>query len=222
MMLEWCRAGDTHLDQMQVVERLMKELAREVSSQPPLSAPFPRTAYRQAFASALGLDVMKLTAAELAAVARQQGIVPPPGLGAEDRDGWLNLLLVERVEERLGREEPEFLYDYPASQAALARIRQDDPPVAERFELYWRGVELANGYHELCDAEELRGRIRALSARQASEGLQPIPARSRLLDAMHTGLPPCAGVALGFDRLLMLLVGARTIDEVLPFPVERA
>ena len=126
----------------------------------------------------------------------------------------MNFLLVELVEPKLGEDGPEFLYDYPASQAALARIRPDDPPVAERFELYIRSIEICNGYQELTDAGELRQRIREQSAE--------LPLESRLLDALEAGLPACSGVALGFDRLVMLTAGASSLDEVMPFPFDRA
>jgi lysyl-tRNA synthetase class 2 len=114
------------------------------------------------------------------------------------------------------------VFDYPASQAALAVIRPGAPPVAERFELYVAGIELCNGYHELTDAAELRRRIESESQRRVSEGLPALPVSNRLLAAMEGGLPPCAGVALGFDRLVMLAGGARSIAEVIPFGFERA
>jgi lysyl-tRNA synthetase class 2 len=114
------------------------------------------------------------------------------------------------------------VYDYPASQAALARVRPGDPPVAERFELYVRGIELANGYHELLDPAALRERNRANNLRRAADGKPALPEQSRLLAAMEHGLPPCSGCALGFDRLVMAATGAATIYEVLPFPIDRA
>ena len=146
----------------------------------------------------------------------------PESLDTTDRDGWLNLLLAELVEPKLGIERPEFLYDYPASQAALAVIRPEDPPVAERFELYIAGIELCNGYHELTDAADLRRRIDSESQRRRTEGQPALPASNRLLAALDAGLPRCAGVALGFDRLVMLATGAKSIADVIPFGFERA
>jgi lysyl-tRNA synthetase class 2 len=143
-------------------------------------------------------------------------------LRPDDRDGWLNLLLAELVEPRLGRDAPEFLYDYPASQGALARVRAERHPVAERFELYLHGIELCNGYHELTDAAELRRRNgEQLHIRQEA-GSSTLPVASRLLEAMEHGLPDSAGVALGFDRVAMLAAGKTTIDEVVAFPIDRA
>jgi elongation factor P--(R)-beta-lysine ligase len=170
-MIEWYRTGDTHYDQMQVVEQLVAEAFRAAgrsktrraegveeskgskSRKVEASAPFPRIAYDEAFARFAGSRVLHLSPRQLGELAARHGIVPPPGLAADDRDGWLNLLLAELVEPHLGRDRPTFLYDYPASQAALARIRRDDPPVAERFELYIDGIEICNGYHELTDPQ---------------------------------------------------------------------
>jgi lysyl-tRNA synthetase class 2 len=114
------------------------------------------------------------------------------------------------------------LHDYPADQAALARVRPGEPPVAERFELYVQGMELANGYHELLAAQVLRQRNRQNNALRQADGKPPLPENSRLLDAMDCGLPPCSGCALGFDRLVMVATGAKSLAEVMAFPIERA
>ncbi|MFN6105060.1 MAG: EF-P lysine aminoacylase EpmA [Planctomycetaceae bacterium] len=219
-MLEWYRVGDTHVEQMAETEALVAELFTLLGN--PLPFPFGRLTYQQAFERSLGIDPLRATVAELARVAAKQGVAVPESLDPHDRDGWLNLLLAFCVEPTLGVTRPEFVCDYPASQAALARLRPGEPPVAERFELYLRGVELCNGYHELTSADELRERIDAESDRRARDGLPPLPVHNRLLDSMESGLPPCAGTALGFDRVLMLAVGASRIDQVIPFPWDRA
>ncbi len=219
-MLEWYRVGDTHMEQMAETEALVAELFTLCGQ--PLPLPFGRLTYQQAFERSLGIDPLRASVAELAQVAAARGVPAPASLDPQDRDGWLNLLLALCVEPTLGITRPEFVCDYPASQAALARLRPGEPPVAERFELYLRGVELCNGYHELTSPSELRARIEAESDRRAREGLPPLPVHNRLLDSMEHGLPPCAGTALGFDRVLMLAVGAASIDEVLPFPWDRA
>ena len=152
----------------------------------------------------------------------KQGIEAPASLGSEDRDGWLDLLMVERVQPHLGVERPTLLYDYPASQAALARVRPGNPPVAERFELFVAGIELANGYHELLDPAELRARNSRVNAQRRADGKSALPEESRLLAAMDAGLPPAVGVALGFDRLVMLAAGAESILDVIAFPFDRA
>ena len=184
--------------------------------------PADRLSYAGAFARTIGLDPHTATTAELAAAARRRQIATPDSLSTDDRDTWLELLLGQCVEPHLGQERPTILFDYPASQAALAQVRPGPPAVAERFELYVDGVELANGYHELLDPAVLRERNRATNLQRAADGKPTLPEESRLLDAMDAGLPPATGTALGFDRLVMLLAGARTIDEVLAFPIDRA
>ena len=131
--------------------------------------------------------------------------------GAQDPD----LRFVEALEGLGGSR--VFITDYPAEQAALARLRTDDPAVAARFELVAGGLELANGYHELTDAEELRARMRRDNHRRREQGKREMEPDGRLLAAMRHGLPDCAGVALGLDRLVMLAVGASSIAEVVPF-----
>jgi lysyl-tRNA synthetase class 2 len=235
-MIEWYRAGDTHVEQMQVVEDLVGAVFRaaleargSAAGSPPdadanrlPAVPFRRTSYRDAFVRHAGCDAMLFGPDELAALARSRHVAIPESLKAADRDGWLNLLLAELVEPNLGIDRPEFVFDYPASQAALARIRRENRPVAERFELYLHGIELCNGYHELTDSGELRRRIDAESQRRVADGEAPLSPSSRLLAAMDAGLPACAGVALGFDRLMMLASGATSVTEVLPFPFDRA
>lgn len=232
-MIEWYRVGDDHHAQMEFVEQLVCTVQDAVSlaaadlgiasaQRSAWQAPFLRTAYDAAFERHAGGRVLVLSARELGELAARHGLVAPPGLANDDRDGWLNYLLAELVEPKLGQAVPEFLYDYPASQAALARVRPGPPAVAERFELYVQGVEICNGYHELVDADELRERIARQQALRVRDGRRALPAASRLLVAMEAGLPACAGVALGFDRLLMMCLGASDLDAVLPFPFERA
>lgn len=212
-MIEWYRAGDRMREGMELLADLCECLLGR--------AEVERLSYAEAFARHVGLDPHSASIDELRAAAERHGIAAPAGL-ANDRDGWLDLLLVERVQPNLGRPRPTILFDYPASQAALARVRDDRPPVAERFELYVDGIELANGYHELLDAAILRGRIAEANASRAADGKPQLPSESRLLEAMEAGLPPCTGVALGFDRLVMLAAGARTLAEVMTFPIDRA
>ena len=213
-ILEWYRPGWDH-------HRLMTEVDELLATTLDTS-PGERITFSQAFERHLGLDPLRSSSQEIVHCAADQGIGRDCGLGEDDRDGWLNLLLSHSVEPHLGRGRPTFVHDFPASQAALARIRQDDPPVAERFEVWVEGVELANGYHELTDAEEQRRRFEEDLSRRRARGLPAVPLDSRLLAALEHGLPPSAGVALGFDRLVMLACGATDIAEVMPFPVDRA
>ena len=224
-MIEWYRVGETHLQQMQVVEDLATavwEAAGQNAARPHLPTPFLRTTYREAFRTHTGADVVGMPTPELVSFARTRLDSIPETMSPDDRDGWLNLLLADLVEPKLGQECPEFLLDYPASQCAIARIREEDPPVAERFELYIAGVEICNGYHELTDPQELITRMEAETVRRQTLGQPPLPASNRLLEAMQHGLPPCAGVALGFDRLMMLACDKNSLAEVLPFAFDRA
>jgi lysyl-tRNA synthetase class 2 len=213
-MVEWYRVGDAMDEGIQLLAELVEELL-EVG-------PAEQLAYRDAFLAHVGVDPHTATCEQLADSAHKHGLSTPTGLAPDDRDGWLDLLLVELVEPHLGQRTPTILYDYPASQAALARVRDEDPPVAERFEVYMRGVELANGYHELVEPEVLRQRNRVTNRQRAAESKYTLPEESRLLSAMKQGLPPCTGVALGFDRLVMLAAGVTDISEAMAFPIDRA
>ncbi|MBN2290950.1 MAG: EF-P lysine aminoacylase GenX [Pirellulales bacterium] len=215
-IVEWYRVGDGLKEGM----RLLSDLAEATLGRGqavPIS-------YREAFEQYASINPHKATTEELDRAVRDHGIRPPDGMNPLDLDGRLNLLLVECVEKHLGTSSPAILYDYPAGQAALARIRMDeaDGPVAERFELYIDGIELANGYHELTDADELRHRNARVNRQRAADGKALLPENSRLLDAMDAGFPSSTGVALGFDRLVMVAAGANNIAEVMSFPIDRA
>lgn len=211
-IVEWYRTGDG----MEQGIQLLDEFCQTVAAAPGAT----RTTYGQAFLRHAQLDPHRTSSDELADAARRHAVEVPKSLARDDRDEWLNLLLAMVVEPRLGAAGPEILLDYPASQSALATtIVRDGVEVAERFELYWRGVELANGYHELTDATALRARLEEVNHRRVADGRPALPLPERLLASMeHPGLPPCSGCALGFDRLVMLACGATTIDEVMAFP----
>jgi elongation factor P--(R)-beta-lysine ligase len=213
-IVEWYRLDETYDAAMQLTDELCQTLLDR--------GPAERLTYAQAFLRHAGIDPHAATIDDLRAAAMQNGIEPPSSLGPNDRDAWLNLLLATVVEPHLGVAAPTILCDYPASQAALARVRPGPPRVAERFELYVAGIELANGYHELLDADELQSRIVQANAQRVADGKPALPADNRLLAAMRAGLPPCCGVALGFDRLVMLAAGATTLSDVIPFPIDRA
>jgi lysyl-tRNA synthetase class 2 len=164
------------------------------------------------------LDVHAVGVETLRAVAWARGLLQVE-LG-EDIDAWRDLLWTHLVEP--GLPPAVFVYAYPASQAALARVTDDDPPVAERFELFLDGIEIANGFHELTDPAEQRRRFDTDNGVRRGRGLASVPMDERLLAALAEGLPDCAGVALGVDRLLMVASGARAIRQVLAFPVDLA
>ncbi|AMN47501.1 lysyl-tRNA synthetase, class II [Steroidobacter denitrificans] len=213
-LIEWYRLGMDHHALMSDVERLLAAML------PPARAldRAERLSYQDAMQLHAGIDALQDPAPVLIARLDTAGIDVPDGLH-RDRDACLDLIMATLVGPRLGLERLCFVYDYPASQAALARLRG---PVASRFEAYWDGIELANGFHELAAPAEQRARIENDARERARRGLPPMPADERFLAALEHGLPECSGVALGFDRLVMCASGARHIDEVLAFPFARA
>ena len=213
-IVEWYRRGDRLAEAMQLLSDLAEMFfargaARTVS-------------YAETFQKSLAIDPHRAPVADLTAAVRQAGLTIPESMSQTDRDAWLDLLLTECIQPGLGRQSPQIVYDYPASQGALARLKPSDPLVAERFELYLDGVELANGYVELLDPAVLRARSAAANRDRIADGKTTLPEENRLLAAMESGLPPCAGVALGFDRAVMLATGAESIAEVMAFPIDRA
>lgn len=213
-LVEWYRVGDSMDQGMDLLDELCQALLGR--------GPAERLPYAVAFQKCTGLDPLVSSPEELRSTAEALGVAVPDSLAPDDGDGWLDLLMAERVQPNLGRGRPIIVYDYPPSQAALARVRPGPPRVAERFELYVDGIELANGYHELLAAEELRERFRRNNLWRQRDGKERLPEENRLFRAMEAGLPPCTGCALGFDRLVMVATGAATVDQVLAFPFERA
>lgn len=214
-MLEWYRPGWNHHQLMDEVDRLLQHLAG--------TPPAERMTYADAFAAHCQIDPHRAAVAELHEAGNRLGVaMANTGTGSLTRGDWLDLLMSHVVAPALGREHPVFIYDFPAAQAALARLRPGTPPVAERFELFLDGVEIANGFHELVDAAEQRRRFMADVAMRRANELEEIPLDECLLAALAAGLPPCAGVALGLDRLLMRITGVEDVGAVLAFPWERA
>lgn len=209
-LLEWYRPGYDHHQMMDEVAALLTACLGDL--------PLRKVSYRELFQSELKIDAFKASPTELETVARQHLDL---GDLSGDRDLWLDLLMSHLIEPQL--KGMCLVYDYPASQAALARlVSNGDEQVAQRFEVYVDGMELANGYYELRDAPEQRRRFEADNVRRRERGLLQRPVDEHLLAALVKGLPPCSGVALGIDRLLMLLVGASHIREVLTFDWARA
>lgn len=218
-IVEWYRRGDALDDGMTLLDDLCQTLLER--------GPAERITYGDAFRRYAAVDPFAADTHELAALAAARGLSLGERVRSHHRDELLNVLLAELVEPQLGRPRPTIVYHYPASQAAAATTAQGLPPdeahrVAERFELYVDGVELANGYHELTDADELARRMGQANDQRHADGKPTLPPAEQLLLAMRAGLPDCTGVALGFDRLVMVAAGCPTIDEVLAFPVERA
>lgn len=193
-MLEWYRTGDDYLQGMQ----LLDEFAQTVIGCPPAE----RLSYRDAFKRFANID-------------------PFDGCFEDEQ---LILLMAEKVEPGLATLPSVIVFDWPVGQAALAKIRTNNEghPVAERFELFVQGVELANGYHELSNADELRERNIRINELRAMDGKPRLPVDSRLLSAMTSGLPPACGVAVGIDRVVMLVLKQKTIREVIAFDTHHA
>jgi len=208
-MLEWYRVGWDHRRLIdETIDLVIAALGLVVKS-----AKVQKCTYRELFRSTLEVDPFAATDAELGAALGEVRV------DATDlsRDDWLDLLLTHRIQPYFPPDQITVVYDYPASQCALAKIRNEDPPVAERFELYVGAQELANGYHELTDAGEQRARFVRDNARRRVRGLRELPIDENLLGALERGLPDCAGVALGIERLLMVMSGTDDIRDVLAF-----
>jgi lysyl-tRNA synthetase class 2 len=141
---------------------------------------------------------------------------------SDDWDDWVNLIFSLVVQPSLGLKRPVIVTHFPATQAALAKLDRQDPRTAERFEAFYLGVELANGYHELCDPDELARRAALANEQRIADGKFPLPLENPLIEAMRLGIPNCCGCALGFDRVVMLACRASGLHEVIPFPVDRA
>ncbi len=212
LLLEWYRPGFTPQALMAEIDALLVAVLRGYRDYQPAR----RIRYRQWFLDQTGLDPWCDPVAAFRAFALANLPSVPPTLPADELDPWLYLLLTHWLEPRLG-EGAVFVHDYPVSQASLASVHPGPPPVARRFELYLDGVELANGYHELGDAEEQRRRFSADNARRRAAGQAPLPPDQRLLAALAHGLPDCSGVALGFDRLVMLAAGLDGLDTASGF-----
>lgn len=216
-LLEWYRTGFDHIDLMDEVERLLADILLDIM---PIDS-VHHWCYQDLFNEIAGIDPFTATPAELKALLQSQHDVTAVGLSDDDRDAWLDLAMTHVIEPRLG-EGLVFVRDYPASQAALARLRSANPPVAARFEVYLHGVELANGFHELNDAVEQRQRFEKELDRRSQTGVEVVKLDERFLSALNAGLPDCAGVALGLDRLLMLASGSRCVQDVIAFPFDTA
>ncbi len=209
-LLEWYRVGFTPeqlIDDVTAIARIALG-----------NLPSRHHRYRDLFHTHFAIDPLTCGREALRLAARQHLDL---AFDDADRDTWLELLMSHVIEPQLGRDGLSFVVDYPPSQAALARLRADadGQPVAARFELYYRGVELANGYHELLDAAEQRARFAADLHAREQLGLPAIPLDEPFLAALASGLPDCSGVALGLDRLIMLAVDADSLHEVMAFPL---
>ena len=213
-LLEWYRMGWDHRRLIGEVAELVRQ-ALELTGR---TARLVEVAYHDLYRQQLGIDPHDASE-EALRNALGDVRIDPAGL---DRDDWLDLLMTHRLQPAFPRDQLLAVHDYPASQCALARVRDGAVPVAERFELYLGPLELANGYHELSNASEQRGRFGRDRRRRATRNDVVPPCDERLLAALEAGLPDCAGVALGVDRLMMALLETDRIADVLAFDFNRA
>ncbi|MDO6565367.1 EF-P lysine aminoacylase EpmA [Amphritea sp. 1_MG-2023] len=212
-MLEWYRPGFDHHQLMDEVEALLGPIIG--------FSDFTRISYTELFQQYLKIDLQTVTVSELTAITRQHIEVQ---MEDDNRDNWLNLLMSHVIEPQLKDQGAVFVYDYPVSQAALARTAQNAEGqwIACRFELFIAGVELANGYFELTDSSEQHRRFQQDMEQRRAEGLPLRPTDQQLVAALKSGLPTCAGVAIGVDRLVMQVLGTQRISDVIGLPFERA
>lgn len=208
-MLEWYRPGFDEHALMSEISDLLQELG--------FAAPLKKK-YAEVFHAATGLDAHRVDGTALETAARMWGLA---GAGQE-RSLVLDFLFNRCVAEGLGREQPVFIHDYPACHCALARLSNESPPVARRFELFIHGVEIANGFYELTEAKEQRRRFVADNLTRRRRNLPELPVDEHLLQALAHGMPDCAGAALGIDRLLMVREGCDDLRRVLPFSIDHA
>ncbi|VAW56444.1 Translation elongation factor P Lys34--(R)-beta-lysine ligase [hydrothermal vent metagenome] len=213
-LLEWYRLGFNHHQLMDEIEALLNVLF----SNAPLIV--QRLSYQQAFIQYLGIDPLDANVAQLQRCAKKNNHDAPQGMDTGDKDMWLDWLMVDAIASEFDKTGFTFLYDYPASQAALARLDDNDKRVAQRFELFYGELELANGFHELTDAHEQVVRFENENKIRQQRKQKIMPIDNDLIDALKAGLPQCAGVAIGLDRLLMVLTHTQHIHEVVSFTIK--
>ena len=210
-ILEWYRLGFNHHDLMDEVNEFLKVTINAPESK--------RFSYKEIFAEFLQINPHANDLNQLKATAQKNNL-SVTNL-SDDYDTWLQLLFTHLIEPKLGQECPVFVYDFPASQAMLAKVRAEEPKVASRFEVYFKGIELANGFHELSDAKEQRKRFAQDLATRQELNLPPVPCDENFLLALPN-LPDCSGVAIGIDRLLLLTANANSLNEILCYPFSEA
>lgn len=210
-MLEWYRP---HFDMYRLINEVDDLLQQILECEPAESY-----SYQFVFQTYVGLDPLSATRQQLVTKAREKGLQCDD---EEERDTLLQFLFSEVVEPNIGKARPTVVYHFPATQAALAQISPEDHRVAERFEFYYQGLELANGFHELDDAKEQQHRFESDNLNREKMGLTAQELDHRFLQALKAGIPNCSGVALGVDRLMMIALNAKRIEEVMAFGVERA
>ena len=214
-MLEWYRVGMGYQELMEEVADLVAMLLNRELKDPEYLT------YSEAFQRYVGIDPLAARLDDLLQLAQQTGLAIPVN-DDDGKDLYLDFLMSHLVQPKLGIGRLSFIYEYPASQCALARIAPHNEQVAERFELFVEGIELANGFHELADAEEQLQRFLVERQKREMQGAGLVNIDHHLIDALSSGLPDCSGVALGVDRLIQLICAKEILDDVLAFPFNRA
>ncbi len=213
-MLEWYRIGFDQFDLMSEVSDLLFEVLggnKAVFS-----------TYQDIFIKTVSVDPLATTFDELVEVLTKHGKAADWLVEMNDADLLLQFIFTEIIEPTIGIEQPQFIYDFPIAQASLAIVSADDSRVAQRFECYYRGIELVNGFNELTDATEQVARFKLDNVKRAEQSLPIKPIDENFIAALNHGLPQCSGVALGIDRLVMLALDIQNISEVQCFSIERA
>ncbi|MDH5392025.1 MAG: EF-P lysine aminoacylase EpmA [Gammaproteobacteria bacterium] len=216
-LLEWYRLAFDYRQLMTEVGVLLQQLSADAGQK----IDCIELSYQQAFMQAVQLDPLNTTVEDCRQCCLQRQIEIPQGISEHDLDEWLDWILTQAVAVNFSTQAYTLLYDYPASQCALAKI-SDDGLRAERFEVFYGELELANGFTELTDATEQRQRFAADNQKRKKAGLLPMPVDEHFLAALEAGLPECAGVAIGLERLLMVLTAKTRLSEVMAFPFSRA
>lgn len=213
-ILEWYRVGFDHFDLMEEVSDLLVDVLH-------CAAPTIHT-YQDIFRKHASLDPLTATRDELLVVISEQGKLSDWLVTVDDNDILLQFIFSEIIEPTIGNNAPCFVYNFPKSQASLAKLCPNDTRVAQRFECYYQGIELANGFNELTEGEVQLKRFQEDNAKRRTLCLREKPIDDNFISALSSGLPQCAGVALGIDRLVMLALNATHIKEVISFPIENS
>ena len=217
-LLEWYRTGFGLNELIDEIETLLLTVFAEKRN----LSPARRIAYRALFRELAGVDPIQAGTQEFSECAKRHHLDEAAAICGSDRNIWLDLLFSHLVQPNMDRNRIYFVYDYPACQPSLARNKPGEEYLVERVEVFLDGLELGNGFHELADPAEQENRFNADLAKRRKLGLEQPPKDYRLLDAMAHGLPDCSGMAIGLDRLLMLLTQADHIDRVLAFPISNS
>ena len=213
-MLEWYRIG---FDQFELMSEVAELLQVVIGGDKVLF-----TSYQDIFIETISVDPLVATFDELVEVLNKYNKAADWLIKMNDADQLLQFIFTEIIEPTIGVNEPQFIYDFPIAQASLAKRSTDDPRVAQRFECYYRGIELVNGFNELTDANEQLIRFEQDNAKREDQGLPVKPIDANFIAALNHGLPQCSGVALGIDRLVMLALGCKHINETISFTIDNA